>query len=136
MKYHRDETNKKEAQLQEQISKNDSELYREREMYKKLSNSFNAMKKQYDELCKEKDRNDYEIKSLKDREKQLEDKLRQVHEELERSEGTEIRNQLKEHVDNRKKHLDEIRDVLSHLNDHITRLNLNEEFVPNESAWH
>lgn len=39
MKYHRDETNKKEATLQENITKNDAELYREREMYKKLSNS-------------------------------------------------------------------------------------------------
>lgn len=94
------------------------------------------MKKQYDDLSKEKDRNDYEIKQLKEKERQLEDKLRHVHEELEKSDGTEIRNQLKEHVENRKKHLDEIRDVLAHLNDHITRLNLNEEFVPNESAWH
>lgn len=68
LKHHRDETNKREIQLQDAISKNETELYKDKEMYKNLNNHHTALKKQLEQLQRERDDNEVLIRQMRDKE--------------------------------------------------------------------
>lgn len=119
--------NKREIHLQDTICKNENELQKDREMFKNLNNHHNALKKQLEQLSREREENDLLIKNLKDREHTMNDKLKSITDELSRSEGTNIKVELKNHVEARKKHLDEVRVVLDTLSHNLTKVNHQEE---------
>lgn len=127
--------NKREILLQENISKNDLELQREREMFKNLNNHHVALRKQLEQLTRERDDNDVLIRNLRDKEHGLEDKLKTITDELSRSEGTQVKVNLKNHVDTRRKHLDEVRGLLDNLSSHLNRINQEEEYKGNENDY-
>lgn len=127
--------NKREILLQENISKNDLELQREREMFKNLNNHHVALRKQLEQLTRERDDNDVLIRNLRDKEHGLEDKLKTITDELSRSEGTQVKVNLKNHVDTRRKHLDEVRGLLDNLSSHLNRINQDEEYKGNENDY-
>lgn len=127
LKHHRDDVNKREIILQENIGKNEAELQKEREMFKNLNNHHVALKKQLEQLAREKDDNDVLIRNLREKENNLADRLKNLTEELNRSDGTQIKVELKNHVETRRKHLDEVRGVLDNLSSHLNKVNAQEE---------
>jgi len=127
LKHHREETNKREILLQESIAKNDAELQKDRELFKNLNNHHNALKKQLDQLGRERDENDQLIRSLRDKEHTLNERLKGITDELARSEGTNIKVELRSHVEARRKHLDEVRAVLETLSSNLAKVNSQEE---------
>jgi chromosome segregation ATPase len=135
LKHHRDDVNKREILLQEGISKNENELLREREMFKNLNNHHVALKKQLEQLSRERDDNEVLIRTLRDKEHGLGERLKQVTDELNRSEGSQIKVELKCHVENRRRHLDEIRALLDNLSGHLGKVNAQEEYKVNESDF-
>lgn len=68
LKHHRDETNKREITLQDAIGKNETELYKDKEMYKNLNNHHTALKKQLEQLQRERDENEVLIRQMRDKE--------------------------------------------------------------------
>lgn len=68
LKRGRNEVNSKEIQLHEQIARNEKELQKDREMYKHLANHSSAVKKQLEQLHKERQENDQILKQLHDKE--------------------------------------------------------------------
>lgn len=114
--------------MQETISKNEGELQKDRELFKNLNNHHNALKKQLEQLTRERDENDNVIRVLRDREHSLNDKLKNITDELNRSEGTNIKVELRNHVEARKKHLDEVKGVMDALSNHLNKVNQNEEY--------
>jgi chromosome segregation ATPase len=127
LKHHRDETNKREIQLQDAISKNETELYKDKEMYKNLNNHHTALKKQLEQLQRERDDNEVLIRQMRDKEYALQEKLKNVQEDLSRSDGTNIKTELRNHVENRRRHLDEVKSILNNLSANLQKVNANEE---------
>jgi len=135
LKHHRDETNKREIQLQDAISKNESELYKDKEMYKNLNNHHTALKKQLEQLQRERDENEVLIRQLRDKEYALQEKLKNVQEDLSRSDGTNIKTELRNHVENRRRHLDEVKSILNNLSVNLQKVNANEEYRIKDSDF-
>lgn len=135
LKHHRDDVNKREILLQENITKNENELQKEREMFKNLNNHHVALKKQLENLLREKDDNEVILRNLRDREYALAERLKAVSDELNRSEGTQIKVELKNHVEGRRKHLDEVRGLLDNLSKHLGKVNAQEEYKGNENDF-
>jgi len=136
LKHHRDETNKREVNLQDTIGKNETELYKDKEMYKNLNNHHTALKKQLEQLQRERDDNEALIRGLREREFALQDTLKSVQEDLARSEGTNIKTELKSHVENRRRHLDEVKAILGNLSANLQKVNAQEEYRLKDSDFH
>jgi predicted nucleic acid-binding Zn-ribbon protein len=113
--------------LHENISKNEAELHKDRELFKNLNNHHNALKKQLEHLTRERDDNELHIRNLKDKELSLHNKLKSVTDELARSDGTNIKTELKSHVESRKKHLDEVKGILDLLSNNLSKISKEEE---------
>jgi len=135
LKHHREDVNKREILLQENISKHENELQKERELFKNLNNHHVALKKQLDTLQREKDDNEVLIRSIRDREHGLAERLKAVTDELNRSEGTQLKTELINHVDSRKKHLDEVKALMDTLSKQISRVNAQEEYKGHENDF-
>lgn len=110
-------------------------MLREREMFKNLNNHHVALRKQLEQLTKERDDNDTLIRSLRDKEHSLQEKLKQTTDDLNHSEGTQIKVELKNHVEQRRKHLDEVKALLDTLSGHLGRVNSNEEYRGHENDF-
>jgi len=113
--------------LQESISKNEAELQRDRELFKNLNNHHNALKKQLEQLTRERDDNDVLIRGLREKELSLNSKLQSITDALGNSDGTNIKTELKNHVESRRKHLDEVKGILDLLSNNLAKVNTHEE---------
>lgn len=121
--------------MQDSIAKNEAELQKERELFKNLNNHHVALRKQLEQLARERDDNDNLIRTLRERERGLNDKLKATTEELARSEGTQIKVELKNHVEARRKHLDEVRNLLDNLGQQLSRVNAEEEYKGHDTDY-
>lgn len=110
-------------------------MQKERELFKNLNNHHVALRKQLEQLARERDDNDNLIRTLRERERGLNDKLKATTEELARSEGTQIKVELKNHVEARRKHLDEVRNLLDNLGQQLSRVNAEEEYKGHDTDY-
>jgi len=104
-------------------------------MYKNLNNHHTALKKQLEQLQRERDENEVLIRQLRDKEYALQEKLKNVQEDLSRSDGTNIKTELRNHVENRRRHLDEVKSILNNLSVNLQKVNANEEYRIKDSDF-
>lgn len=104
-------------------------------MYKNLNNHHTALKKQLEQLQRERDDNEVLIRQMRDKEYALQEKLKNVQEDLSRSDGTNIKTELRNHVENRRKHLDEVKSILNNLSANLQKVNANEEYRIKDSDF-